>query len=466
VANPDSELLVLGYAQPQSNHNGGWLAFGPDGYLYVGSGDGGGGNDSATGHTGGTGNAQDITNNLLGKLLRLDVDGDDFPADPARNYAIPPDNPFVGVTGDDEIWSYGLRNPWRASFDRVTGDLYVGDVGQNTREEIDVQPAASGGGENYGWRLREGTIATPTGGVGGNRPPGSIDPIYDYTRGSGTFQGFSVTGGYVYRGPIAEIHGHYFFADYVGERIWTLVWDGADPADFDGTNWTNLTDRTGELATGAHGIDAISSFAEDGLGRLYILDLGGEIFRIVSTDTPTTTVTNTTATSTSTSTTLPGAATLLPARKLRVKQNRRGTQRLVLVARDDALAAPTPCAVDGELVIEALGAGGAVRRIPLLAPLWTPLKAKRPARGCRSRKGPVATTVLVKTGTMLKVVARGDDLGVPLATDPRPVRIEVRHGAIRHCFEFTSATGKHRPDAKLTGRRAPTATACPVTTPR
>jgi len=311
VADPQSAALVLGYDQPQDNHNGGWLGFGPDGYLYISSGDGGGSNDSATGHTAGTGNAQDLTSNLLGKILRLDVDGDDFPADAARNYAIPPSNPFVGVTGDDEIWSYGLRNPWRASFDRMTGDLYIGDVGQGQREEIDVEPADSAGGANYGWRLREGTIETPT--VGGARPAGAVDPIYDYTRGGGAFQGFVVTGGYVYRGPIAEIQGHYFFADYLSERIWSLVFDGSDPAGFDGSNFTDLTDRTAELDPGGdHDINQIASFAEDSLGRLYILDLGGEIFRIVpavSTTTTTTTMTSTTTTSTTTSTTTTSTTT-------------------------------------------------------------------------------------------------------------------------------------------------------------
>ncbi|MFN2424828.1 MAG: sorbosone dehydrogenase family protein [Candidatus Binatia bacterium] len=314
VADPQSAQLVLGYDQPQSNHNGGWLGFGPDGYLYVSSGDGGSSNDSGTGHTAGIGNAQDITDNKLGKLLRLDVDGDDFPVDAARNYAIPADNPFVDVTGDDEIWSYGLRNPWRASFDRATGDLYIGDVGQSQREEIDVQPAASGGGENYGWRLREGTIETPDG--GGPRPAGAIDPIYNYTRGDGDLQGFVVTGGYVYRGPIAEIQGHYFFADYATERIWSLMFDGSDPADFDGGNYTQLTDRTTQLAPGSgHSINEISSFAEDNAGRLYIVDLGGEIFRVVSAQATTTTSTSTTTTtappdtSTTTTTALPTTTT-------------------------------------------------------------------------------------------------------------------------------------------------------------
>jgi hypothetical protein len=297
VADPQSEQLVLGYAQPQSNHNGGWLGFGPDGYLYISAGDGGGANDSSSGHTQGSGNAQDITDNPLGKVLRIDVDGDAFPADDARNYAIPPSNPFVDATGDDEIWSYGLRNPWRASFDRMTGDLYIGDVGQGAREEIDVQPAGSAGGENYGWRLREGTIATP--GVGGSRPAGAIDPIYDYTRGAGPFQGFSVTGGYVYRGPVAEIRGQYFFADYSSERIWSLVYDGSEPGGFDGSNFTDLIDRTVELAPGGSlDINQISSFAEDDSGNLYILDLGGEIFRIVATPDSTTTTTMTTTTTT------------------------------------------------------------------------------------------------------------------------------------------------------------------------
>ncbi len=273
LANSGSATTVLTYSQPQSNHNGGWAGFGPDGYLYLGSGDGGGGNDNNSGHTPGTGNSQDITNNLLGKMLRVDVDGDDFPGDSSRNYAIPDDNPFVGVTGDDEIWAYGLRNPWRASFDRATGDLYIADVGQNRREEIDFQPAASTGGENYGWRLREGMIATPTGGVGGPRPPGNVDPIYDYTHGGGPDQGYSVSGGYVYRGPIASLQGVYFFADYVTENIWSFRYDGANLADF--------TNRTAEFAPDVGSIDGISSFGEDALGNLYLVDLGGEVFQIV-----------------------------------------------------------------------------------------------------------------------------------------------------------------------------------------
>jgi glucose/arabinose dehydrogenase len=281
-ADPASLTTLLTLSQPASNHNGGWLGFGPDGYLYVASGDGGGSDDDGSGHTPGTGNAQDITDNLLGKILRLDVDADDFPGDAQRNYAIPADNPFVGVAGDDEIWAYGLRNPWRPSFDRETGDLYIADVGQSSREEVSLQPAASLGGENYGWRLREGTIATPTGGVGGAPPPGAVEPIYDYAHGSGLFEGRSVTGGYVYRGPFTELRGLYFFADFVSDEIWSFRFDGSDPVDFDGSNVLELTRRTDELAPAQGDIRDVSSFGEDGLGHLYVIDRAdGEVFRIV-----------------------------------------------------------------------------------------------------------------------------------------------------------------------------------------
>jgi len=275
IADPSTVTTILTFPQPQRNHNGGWIGFGPnDGLLYIASGDGGGGNDNASGHTPGIGNAQDITNNLLGKILRIDVNGDDFPSDPRRNYALPPANPFVGVSGDDEIWAYGLRNPWRPSFDWLTGDLYIADVGQNTREEVNYQPAASGGGENYGWRLREGTIATPTGGVGGPAPLGAIEPIHDYAHTGAPNGGFSITGGYVYRGPNAALQGVYFFADYVSEQIWSFRYDGAGKSEF--------TNRTAELVPNIGAIDSVVSFGEDGAGELYIVDLGGEVFKIVT----------------------------------------------------------------------------------------------------------------------------------------------------------------------------------------
>ncbi|MHC4588358.1 MAG: PQQ-dependent sugar dehydrogenase [Planctomycetota bacterium] len=158
-ADTGSASIVLTIHQPQQNHNGGWIDFGPnDGFLYIGTGDGGNSCDVGTGHTAVTGNAQDISDNLLGKMLRIDIDSDQFPADPNANYAIPVDNPWAGsATRDEEIWAYGLRNPWRNSFDRATGDLYIADVGQGVYEEIDYQEASSTGRENYGWRCMEGS---------------------------------------------------------------------------------------------------------------------------------------------------------------------------------------------------------------------------------------------------------------------------------------------------------------------
>jgi len=288
VADPTpTPLLSIPKAQP--NHNGGWLGFGPDGYLYVATGDGGAGYDSGTGHTEPTGNAQDLTDNKLGKILRLDVD---HPAG-NLNYGIPASNPFVGVEGDDEIWAYGLRNPWRPSFDRQTGDLWIADVGQITKEEVNFQPADSPGGENYGWRLREGTIPTPPQpsppftSVGGEKPPGAIDPIHEYDH-TAALPIRSITGGYVYRGPIEELQGKYFFADFSNaNNIWSLRFDGSDPSEFDGTNFLELTEWTQLLAPNVGAITLIASFAEDAAGNLYLIDLGdgipgqGEIYRVV-----------------------------------------------------------------------------------------------------------------------------------------------------------------------------------------
>ncbi len=246
-ADPTSEVEVLGYAQPFANHNGGQLAFGPDGYLYIGSGDGGSGGDPAN-------NGQSL-DTLLGKLLRIDVDG--------SPYAIPPDNPFAGNGGArPEIWAYGLRNPWRFSFDRATGDLFVGDVGQSSREEIDFQPAASGGGENYGWRRMEGTLCFD--------PPSNCDdgslvvPILEY----GHDAGCSVTGGFRYRGrAVPELAGVYLFADFCSGTVW-----GATEA---GGAWS----ATVLAETGL----AVSSFGEDEAGELYLTHLDaadGAVYRL------------------------------------------------------------------------------------------------------------------------------------------------------------------------------------------
>jgi glucose/arabinose dehydrogenase len=284
VADAASAELVLRLAQPQTNHNGGWIGFGPDGFLYVPLGDGGGGYDDDEGHDALVGNGQSPTT-LLGKILRLDVEGaDDFPADDARNYAIPGDNPFAGQQGIlPEIWALGLRNPWRASFDRETGDLWLGDVGQDTREEIDFQPATSPGGENYGWRLREGTQQTPT--VGGAEPAGHVNPVYEYAHAPGNCGAFgsgSVTGGYVYRGPVAALQGLYFFGDFCQGFVRSLRFDGSDPSAFDGTNFDELATWTGtpEFAPDAGAITRVASFGEDGAGHLYVVDYDGELFRV------------------------------------------------------------------------------------------------------------------------------------------------------------------------------------------
>ncbi|WP_442510845.1 Ig-like domain-containing protein [Novipirellula sp. SH528] len=272
TADPSSATPILGIPQVDKYHYGGWIGFGPEGFLYIASGDGGPGDDTDQ-------DAQNFTDNLRGKILRIDVDQDGFPSDPTANYAIPTDNPFaaVGDPGADEIWAYGLRNPWRSSFDRLTGDLYIADVGQNAREEVNVQVAGSGGGENYGWRAREGTISNP--GVSDPDPANAIDPVYDYLQGFGPSEGYSVTGGYVYRGPIAALQGNYFFADFVTERIWSLRFNGDSAADHDGTNYTDFTDWTDVLVPDVGEINLIVSFGEDVAGNLYVVDYLGEVFR-------------------------------------------------------------------------------------------------------------------------------------------------------------------------------------------
>lgn len=265
----NSEEVLLTIPQFAANHNGGWIGFGPDGYLYISSGDGGGGNDPEQ-------NGQDLTT-LLGAMLRIDVDGDDFPNDNTRNYRIPASNPFINTVVDDvparpEIWAYGLRNPWRASFDRQTGDLLIADVGQGAREEVNFQSANSAGGENYGWRLREGEIATPS--VGGARPPDNREPIYTYRRSGSEFAGTSITGGYRYRGPIAEIVGAYFFADFANGRIWSLV-----PRN---NGFSQLTFWSDRLTPDQGQVNNVASFGEDAVGNLYVVDFDGEIFKFIS----------------------------------------------------------------------------------------------------------------------------------------------------------------------------------------
>lgn len=269
AANPQSMVVLLSYAQPFSNHNGGWLGFGPDHYLYISTGDGGSGFDP--------GNRAQSLNTLLGKMLRLDVRGTDGAT---GLYGIPPDNPFATVGGArPEIWAYGLRNPWRCSFDRATGDLYIADVGQNEIEEVNFQPASSPGGENYGWRMMEGTRCSDNTQFAGNPPcddPSLVPPIHEYTHAVG----ISVTGGYVYRGrALGGLQGTYFFADYGSARIWSFRYDGLALTDF--------AERTAEIDPAPRRLGLISSFGEDEDGELYLLDLNdGEVYRLVSAEAP------------------------------------------------------------------------------------------------------------------------------------------------------------------------------------
>ncbi len=246
LADPNTEAVILSLGQPASNHNGGHLAFGPDGYLYIGTGDGGGGGDPF-------GNGQN-GQTLLGAMLRLDVDSM-FP------YAIPADNPFVGNAGvRDEIWAIGLRNPWRYSFDRDSGDLYIADVGQNNYEEVNFQSAASPGGDNYGWPRMEGNHCYPIG--ASCQMNGLTLPLHEYDHG----QGCSVTGGYVYRGTQSpSISGFYLYGDFCSGRIW-----GSSP----GQGGSRNVELLGQFDI------LISSFGEDDTGELYVLNKNGELYRL------------------------------------------------------------------------------------------------------------------------------------------------------------------------------------------
>lgn len=236
---------VLFVDQPFPNHNGGNLVFGPDGLLYIGLGDGGAADDPA-------GNAQNL-DSLLGKMLRIDPRASGTSA-----YRIPRGNPFAGRSGRDEIWAYGLRNPWRYSFDRITGDLWTGDVGQNAWEEVDFQPASGRGGDNYGWDRMEGTHRHE-----GSAPARHHGPIYEYSHDGGNC---SVTGGYVYRGSkISNLRGAYLFADFCVGRIRAFV-------EKDGR-------ATEHRFLGAE-IGNLSSFGEDQSGELYVMSLGGGLYRI------------------------------------------------------------------------------------------------------------------------------------------------------------------------------------------
>lgn len=252
VADPASARRVLFIDQPYSNHNGGNLVFGPDGYLYIGMGDGGSGGDPLH-------NGQNL-DTLLGKMLRIDP----RPSG-GRPYAIPPDNPFVGrADRRPEVWDYGLRNPWRYSFDRQTGDLWIGDVGQSAREEIDFEPAGSHGGRNYGWNLMEGTIRQSE-----DLPAGLLTPIFEYDTGSGGT--CAVVGGYVYRGTaIPSLGGAYLLSDACSGDIVALRRGSND----------KIVDRAPIARAEAEGY-SVASFGQDQDGELYVLSLSGPVYKIV-----------------------------------------------------------------------------------------------------------------------------------------------------------------------------------------
>lgn len=264
VADPASADVLLRIPHPQSNHNGGWIDFGPDGFLYLAVGDGGGSGDPDD-------NAQN-RNVLLGKLLRIDVASDAFPADEARDYAIPPGNPFAATGGAPEIWATGLRNPFRNGFDRTTGHLFIADVGQNAVEEVNLMRPTDGGA-NYGWRVREGTRPFQ-----GTTADTLTNPVIEYLHGSGPRQGQSITGGQVYRGPIEALSGHYVFGDFVSGNLWSVPVNRLSV----GSTLTGdaFTIRTTAFVPDAGTIGSPVSFGLDAAGTLYIVDIDGEIFRV------------------------------------------------------------------------------------------------------------------------------------------------------------------------------------------
>lgn len=264
-ADPASgDVLIRIEHSAASNHNGGWIGFGPDGLLYAAVGDGGGGGDPDD-------NGQN-RNVLLGKMLRLDVSVDAFPNDELRDYRIPPGNPFANGGGAGEVWALGLRNPFRNSFDRATGNLWIGDVGQGAVEEIDLMRPGDAGA-NFGWAIVEGTRPFK------GQPTATLTaPVAEYEHGTGPRQGNSVTGGYVYRGPVEALQGEYVFGDFVRGHLWSVPVAQLVPGST--LPSSQFTIRTQDFAPNAGAIGNVASFGEDQAGNLYIVDYDGEVFVI------------------------------------------------------------------------------------------------------------------------------------------------------------------------------------------
>ena len=266
VADPTSRTEVIRIDQPngRANHKAGWIGFKPGdaNSLFIATGDGGSGNDPD--------NFAQNRNVLLGKMLRIDINKDDF-ASNTVNYGVPTDNPFFGQAGTrGEIYNIGLRNPFRNSFDRLNGNLWIADVGQNEREEINFVTAASGGGQNFGWRIREGLIPTP--GISDPNPGGLTDPILDYDHSFGA----SVTGGYVVRDASSPLFGRYVFGDFISGRIFSIAGDGSAQTMDDAIELTTFLD-----AGAGGGIGNVASFGEGALGQLFIVDYGGKVVQVV-----------------------------------------------------------------------------------------------------------------------------------------------------------------------------------------
>jgi glucose/arabinose dehydrogenase len=256
--------VLLTIPHPRNNHNGGWIGFDGNGLLFAGVGDGGGGGADPDGNSQNRGI-------LLGKILRLDVSRDDFPADQNRDYGIPASNPYAGGGGTPEVLFYGMRNPFRASFDRVTGDLWVADVGFSAIEEVDRIPAGQTG-LNFGWPLFEGTQP-----LEGTNPAGIAMPVLQYGHGTGPLQGNSITGGHVYRGPVEALQGLYIFADFAQNNIWSAPIASLPVGATAPTSV--MTNRDADFAPNVGSLTNIASFGEDQSGNLYIVSFGGDVFR-------------------------------------------------------------------------------------------------------------------------------------------------------------------------------------------